>query len=68
MNELLSVILFINFLQNSSTVAFNIMSFALAFVVFVVGLYCIAKKKKYGMYILVSSLLLLINPAISIFL
>jgi len=68
MNQLLSDIFFINSLQNSSVATFNYMSLALAFIVFIVGLYCIAKKKKYGMYILVSSLLLLVNPAISIIL
>lgn len=68
MDQLLSDIFFINSLQNSSVATFNYMSLALAFILFVVGLYCIAKKKKYGMYILVSSLLLLVNPAISIIL
>ncbi|MFJ7953083.1 hypothetical protein ACIQZG_16310 [Lysinibacillus sp. NPDC096418] len=67
MDQLLSDIFFINSLH-SSVATFNYMSLALAFIVFVVGLYCIAKKKKYGMYILVSSLLLLVNPAISIIL
>ena len=66
MDHLLSVLFFINSLENSPVATFNYISLALAFVVFVVGLYCIAKKKKYGMYILVASLLLLVNPAISI--
>ncbi|KIL77206.1 hypothetical protein [Bacillus badius] len=68
MDKQLSDILFVNYLQNTSAATFNSISLALAFVVFVVGLYCIEKKHKYGMYILASSSLLLINPAISIFL
>lgn len=68
MDQLLSDIFFIDSLQNSFVATFNYISLALAFVVFVVGLYCIAKKKKYGMPILVSSLLLLVNPAISMIL
>lgn len=68
MDQLLSDIFFIDSLQNSFVATFNYISLALAFVVFVVGLYCIAKKKKYGTPILVSSLLLLVNPAISMIL
>ena len=68
MNPLPYEILFIHSLQNDSAATFNYMSFALALIVFIVGLYCMAKKKKYGVYLLVSSVLLLINPAISMFL
>lgn len=68
MDPLLSHIFFIGALQNSSVATFNYISLALAFVMFVVGLYCISRKRKYGVYMLVSSLLLLVNPAISMIL
>ncbi|MGE7916883.1 hypothetical protein [Lysinibacillus xylanilyticus] len=54
--------------QNNSIGIFSYISIGLALVVFSIGLFCILKKKKYGIYILASSFLLLINPAINIFL
>ncbi|MGA3600217.1 hypothetical protein [Lysinibacillus agricola] len=54
--------------QNNTKEIFSYISMGLALVVFSFGLFCILKKKKYGIYILASSFLLLINPAINIFL
>ncbi|MFJ7732628.1 hypothetical protein ACIQXF_12105 [Lysinibacillus sp. NPDC097231] len=51
--------------QNNSIGIFSYISIGLALVVFIIGLYCTLRKKKYGIYILASSFLLLINPAIS---
>ncbi|MFC9542528.1 hypothetical protein ACFTQ7_22055 [Lysinibacillus sp. NPDC056959] len=50
--------------QNISIGIFSYISIALALVVFMIGLFCILKKKKYGVYVLASSFLLLVNPAI----
>ncbi|MEY9970341.1 NADH:ubiquinone oxidoreductase subunit K [Lysinibacillus sp. RC46] len=50
--------------QNSSIGIFSYISIGLALVVFIIGLLCILKKKKYGVYVLISSFLLLVNPAI----
>ena len=50
--------------QNNTLGVFSYISIGLALVVFIIGLFCILKKKKYGVYVLASSLLLLVNPAI----
>ncbi|MEY9979551.1 hypothetical protein [Lysinibacillus sp. RC79] len=50
--------------QNSSIGILTYISIGLALVVFIIGLLCILKKKKYGIYVLASSFLLLVNPAI----
>lgn len=47
---------------------FSYLSIELALVVFIIGWYYILKKKKYGLYVLASSFLLLVNPAINILL
>jgi len=50
--------------QNSFIGIFSYISIGLALFVFIIGLLCILKKKKYGVYVLASSFLLLVNPAI----
>lgn len=54
--------------QNNTIGILSYISIGLALVVFIMGLFCMLKKKKYGIYVVVSSFLLLINPAIDIFL
>ncbi|MFB7160438.1 hypothetical protein [Lysinibacillus sp. NPDC056232] len=51
--------------QNSSIGILTYISIGLVLVVFIIGLLCILKKKKYGVYVLASSFLLLVNPAIN---
>jgi len=51
--------------QNNILGIFSFISIGLALVVFIIGLICILKKKKYGVYVLASSFLLLVNPAIN---
>jgi len=54
-----------DFLQQNSFIGiFSYISIGLALFVFIIGLLCILKKKKYGVYVLASSFLLLVNPAI----
>ncbi|MGE7688438.1 hypothetical protein ACQKMI_04415 [Lysinibacillus sp. NPDC097214] len=50
--------------QNNNLGIFSYISIGLALVVFIIGLFCILTKKKYGIYVLASSFLLLINPVI----
>ncbi|MFJ3386910.1 MULTISPECIES: hypothetical protein [unclassified Lysinibacillus] len=54
--------------QNNTIGIFSYISIGLALVVFIIGLFCMLKKKKYGIYVFFSSFLLLINPAFDIFL
>ncbi|MCL1694542.1 MULTISPECIES: hypothetical protein [unclassified Lysinibacillus] len=57
--------LIVDILQQNSTIGIlSYISIGLALVVFIIGLICILKKKKYGIYVLASSFLLLVNPAI----